>query len=326
MTTLTRLAGLTRTLDDVVQELDQRIATTQPADQVDRLDRFEWNFDGADPVATRHDGQRLVLNRRALTQLMGRLQIPVRFFDRLPADLKWANVAHFVRNGDYERDVTLRKVFGNRVRAILSDRYAPLDDNQIIPFVAKALRGQKTAVEWAMVDDVDYSHVRVLFGDMIEEVRPGDPVVVGLHVTNSEVGLRSVRVEPFLHRLATKSGFVAPETLFRTTARHVGDPARLEGQIQNAVTTGLIEAQKMIDLFRRAAGTVVPDGAKLIEHHAKAQNLSDAQVKAVIGAFLGEVDHTIYGVVNAFAKGAQEFDPETRYGVERAGGRLLARV
>ena len=328
MTTTVQLAGLTRTLDDVIATLNQRVARTQPTEQRDRLDAFAFDFTGADAVATRRaDGQRLTLNRRALTQFLARLQVPVKFFDRLPEDLKWANVHHFLANGAYEREVTLRKVHGDVVRAVVSDRYAPLDDDMIFPHVKNALAGHNVRVQFADIYDGDYTHVRLVFDHTAEEVRPGDLVCKGLHITNSEVGLRSVRVEPFLYRVRNQTGIVAPEILFRTTARHVGDPARLDAQIRNAITVGIAEADKMFDMLKRAAVVTVADPEKVIKNHAEAQKMNDDQIKLVLGAFQAGLDPTLLGMIDAFVTAAATIkNTEDRYTMERVGGRLLAKA
>lgn len=321
------------TLTQVVQAVNTRAAMLNPVDVGDRIDRYQYQFeDGRETgrmvrLAEANAAARSFdLTRRAQSQLLSRLGIPVHYFDRCPSKLKWANINWFAQHGGYDREVTVRTVQGDRARAILTQDYTPLDDMDVIPMIADILGDDEVTIEQADFAD-DFTHMRILFPRERTEARAGDIIQTGMHITNSEVGLRAVHIEPLVFRLVCTNGLVRPEGGGRTSIRHVGNPARLKDSVARAIEDAKTGASTLIEEFKRSVDHVLGDPMALIESHAKQQDLTKEQLNAVLDAFVTEADETLFGAVNAFTHAAQREESfERRYQMERVGGALLARV
>jgi hypothetical protein len=265
------------------------------------------------------------LSDHALGQILTRLGIPAVYFNRCPANLKWAQANHWVQSGRYDKDMMLRLVQGNRVRAALSESYTAFDDIDVIPMIADVLADEDCRIQADFAND--FTHVRVTFPRISAEVRVGDVVQAGLHFSNSEVGMRSVHIDSLVYRLVCTNGAVSSEFASRSSIRHVGNPARLKDYIGQAIEDAKCGAHELIRKFKAAVDYAITEPDKLFEAHAQSNNLSQAQLKSALEAFAQNGDQTLYGAVNAFTEAAQrETSFERRYQLERVGTSLLARV
>ena len=305
----------------------ERSMTLDPIDKVDRLDRWVFNFpDGEMPLATRMEGEAHRLSRRSKMQLLTRLGMPEKVMDRLPAGLRFATVNHLIQQYEEGQMMTFRTVNVEEqrtVRALVTDRYTPLDDVDIIPYVADVLADTDAQVERVMFDE-DYTHLRILFPRTQVEVKKGDVIQTGISFSNSETGMRAVRIEPFSFRLICTNGMTSTQMDGATSIRHIGNAARMKDAVWRAVEDARVGASRMQDAFRKALEHAVMDPIKAINDHGS-DKLTQDQLKAVLAAYTVEPDPTLFGVINAFTRGAQMMgDMETRYEVERVGARLLA--
>lgn len=316
------------TLDQVVRTARQRHEALQPLDATDKLDMFQYRFpDGQVPTMARLTGDRVLhLSPRAETQLLQRLQIPVQFFRRLPQNLKWALANHFTQNGGYERAALLRTVRGDTVRAFLTEAYSPLDDVDVLPLVADIIGDEEVRIE-ALDFSEDHTHLRVTFPRQVTEAKPGDVLMTGIHVTNSEVGLRAVHVDALVHRLVCRNGLVRAESQGRTTIRHVGQADRLKDYLATAIRDAKTNAQELAKQFRSSVAHGITDPEAALRSFARDSEMTKEQLQAALAAFAVEPHNSAFGVVNAVTRAAQaEGSFEGRYQQERLGAALLSRL
>jgi len=306
----------------------ERSMDLDPIDKVDALDKWVMNFpDGEMPIATRMEGDSYRLARRAKLQLTTRLGMPERVLDRLSPGLRFATVNHLIQQYEQGSMMTFRTVDKGEdkrvVRALVTERYTPLEDIDVIPLVADVLADTDAEVVRAQFDD-DFTHIRVVFPRTNLEVRKGDVIRTGISISNSEVGVRSLMFDPFSQRLVCLNGMTSTESHGRTSLRHVGNAARLKDSVWRAVEDAKVGAVRMQEQFRKALDHAVADPIKAINDHGTSL-LTQDQLKAVLAAYTVEPDPTLFGVINAFTRGAQTMgDMETQYEVERVGARLLA--
>lgn len=318
----------TMTLDDVVRTTRQRQAALTPFDFTDRQDRYEFRWpESQPPMMARLSGDRVLsLSPRAETQLLQRLGVPVQFFRRMPPNLRWAVANHFNINEPAISGTLIRTVRGNTVRALLSESYAPLDDVDVLPLVADVLADQDARVEKLDFSD-DATHLRIVFNRELSQVRPGDIIQTGVHITNSEVGLRAVHVDALVHRLVCSNGLVRAESQGRTTFRHIGQADRLKDGIAIAIRDARDNAQLLSRQFRDSVQHRLAEPEDLLRRQAKDGELTKDQLQAALAAFAIEPDSSLFGVANAITRAAQaEPTFEARYQMERQGAALLARL
>jgi hypothetical protein len=321
MQTVTNMAQL------VDAAMDRR-RMLEPVDLVERLDRFQAAFPedgGARLVALSGGSDRtLELTDHALGQILARLGIPAQYFNRCPSNLQWAQANHWIQNVPGDKNTMLRLVQGNRVRAALSESYTAFDDVDVVPMVADVLDGEDCRVHADF--SAEYTHLRITFPKTATEVKVGDVVQAGVHISNSEVGCRAVHVDALVHRLVCTNGLVSSEYASRASIRHVGNPARLKDYVRQAIGDARDGSADLIRRFKASVDHVISEPERLLERHGKEHDLTQAQLKAALEAFAASGDHTLFGAVNAITRIAQS-EPtfERRYQVERAGAALLAR-
>jgi len=314
-------------LVSLVSSSFERSMALDPIDTVDRLDRFVFNFPDSEVAsATRMQGEQFNLGRRAKQQLLTRVGMPEKVLDRLPVGLRFATVNHLVQQYEAEQMMTLRTIAGDDrriVRALVTDRYTPIDDVDIVPVVADVLADTDAEIKMADFGE-DFTHIRLVFPKTQTEVKKGDIIQTGLNISNSEVGMRAVRIEPFNYRLVCTNGMTRTEGAGSTSLRHIGNAARLKDSIARAVEDARGAAAQMQEAFKKALHHSVADPFKLINDHGM-EHLSQDALKQVLAAYTVEPDPNLFGVINAFTRAAQTADTvEARYEFERVGARLLA--
>lgn len=313
----------------VVAAVQDRHQKLEPVDLVERLDRYQAVFpdEGSAHLLALAGGsdRRLELTDHALGQILARLGIPSQFFDRCPANLRWAIGNHFLQNTQGDKQTLLRLVQGNRVRAALSESYTAFDDNDVVPMVADVLDGEECHIQADFA--AEFTHMRIVFPRTATEVRVGDVVQTGLHISNSEVGARAVRIDALVHRLVCTNGLVSTDFASRASIRHVGNPSRLKDYVRQAISDAREGSAELLRQFKASVDHTLAEPERLIERHGREHDLTQAQLKAILEAFAAGGDQTLFGAVNAVTATAQR-EPtfERRYEVERVGAALLARA
>jgi hypothetical protein len=315
-----------KTLSDALQKVQQRAISLAPVDIDTRVDRYHYRFDGnaARAIPFGADGHPLLLHDLALRQLTSRIGVPLEYLRRCPRALAELNVNYFSQEGPYKRESQFRTIRGNQVRAILSESYAPFDDADLLPMVAAALGDDDVQVQLMDLSD-HHSHFRILFPRLETEAKPGDVIRAGIHISNSEVGLRGVIVESIAYRLVCTNGLVSPFRTSRISARHVGNPNRLREFVRTAVSEAKSNIPQLLDAYKATVHHRIEEPVKLIERTANEGGLSQEQMRRILQSLTHEEDSdSLYGVINAFTRAAQgETTLEDRYQFERVGSSLL---
>lgn len=159
------------------------------------------------------------VNEHAHNQLGAHLGIPAKYYDKMresaPALLE-ANVNYWLRSNDDRRMV---RTLDGEVRAVLSDKYRPLDNLDLLETVLPVLGQQEMEVISSEVTEKRL-YLKVLTPKVTFEIKKGDVVQAGLVISNSEVGAGSLSVEPLLYRLVCTNGMIANDSKMRKY--HVG--------------------------------------------------------------------------------------------------------
>ncbi len=175
-------------------------------------------------ITLRNDAQRtstmLDLNGIAHRQIGAALGIPAKYYDKMRnenPELLSANV-----NGWLQRTPSMRMVrtLDGTARAFLSDRYRRIDNYEIaeavLPIIADI---QEARVESCEVTD-ERMYIKDVNPRMQAEVVPGDIVQSGILITNCEVGMGSLAIQPLVYRLVCTNGMVVNDAA--TRRYHIG--------------------------------------------------------------------------------------------------------
>jgi hypothetical protein len=145
------------------------------------------------------------VNDIAHGQIAAWSKIPKQYYDRMRAEspaLLAENVNTWLRQKPVRRMIRTKQ----HVRAFLSDRYRIIDKEDIAEFVFPIVGGMPDIriSSFAMTDRRLY--MKIGFPTIQGEVKKGDIVEAGFVLTNSEVGLGSVSVDPMIMRLQCLNG------------------------------------------------------------------------------------------------------------------------
>jgi len=309
-----------------------------------------WAFGNAEgsmaiapvPLPGREVGARLPLRELAFSQLCQRVSAPPAYVRTLPAKLQMACMNYGMTK---EKQSALLRLAGGEVRAVVSDRYAALDDALVLDVVGEVLDRAGYLAECRVRASAVGAHtlLRITMPAESIAVRKNDIIEWGLDIGNSEVGVRSVQVTPITYRLVCTNGMRAWKSEAAMRMRHVGDPKRLQEQLRDAVPVAFAEARGDIEKWRRATEVLIDSALDEIES-LRVFGLGQAEVQAV-GRELAlangrlpssssattifdalRVPTTAYDVANAVTSVARERgDVAARLALEEQGHRYLSR-
>lgn len=157
----------------------------------------------------------------AHTQLSEYLDIPKKYYDRIRT--QFPAVYDFSVNSllGSRDEVRMVRTLDGKARAILSDRYRRIDNFNTAQVVLSELPKLPFPVHFSSLDLTETKlYIKITTDRFTAEVKKGDPVRMGLQFTNSEIGLSSFRIEPFIERLICTNGMVTQD--FSLKRYHVG--------------------------------------------------------------------------------------------------------
>ncbi len=280
-------------------------------------------------------------------QIAYRLQIPYRYYQRMQEQqpsLLDDNVNTWLQENPERR--MIRTMDGN-VRAFLSDRYRRLDHLELCSAVLPIIHEMKGAsIESCEVTE-SHLYLKVINKKLKAEVTVGDVVQAGFVISNSEVGLGSLRVEPLVYRLVCKNGMISKD--YAQKRYHIGKQAEGNGEeayeiysdetlqqddkaffmkVQDTVRCAVDEARFMLTVNKMREAMQIPmehDPVKTVELLADKFMLNQNERGDVLRQLFMSGDSSRYGLVNAVtaaSKIASDYERATE--LERIGGEILA--
>lgn len=281
-------------------------------------------------------------------QLADYTNIPRTYYDRLrdgSNELLAVNVNHWLRHKGSERRMVRTR--DGVVRALLSDRYQRIDNHEVAEVALDALRSVPgfRVVSSAVTEQRLY--IKAVSEAVQQEVtgsrRPGDVVEAGVMVSNSEVGLGSVSIQPFAHFLVCTNGRVRNKEGLR--AAHVG--RRMDTAVEGLLSEGTkrledeVVLRKVQDVIRHAFDKlafrrfidqleasvqqpIAGDVTGAVEALGPALGLTTGERQSVLRHLIQGGDLSRYGLMNAVTRTADDvpsYDRATE--LEAAGFRVV---
>lgn len=175
----------------------------------------------------------------ALSQLLNRAHIPVSFYKRNPTDIQESIFNHHVSNYNnpflfrYERIGPI-----DHIRAVLSNTYGIMDDDQVFPIIIETLSSMGIPVQYnTFCYDNKISQLTVVFPDTNSEYN-GITISSGLTITNSETGHSSIWIVPVVYYkgilLTNKKSLATQSVNMRIIHKGKIDKSRIEKIITEA--------------------------------------------------------------------------------------------
>lgn len=280
-------------------------------------------------------------------QIAARLNIPFRYYKKMQEeapDLLDQNVNTWFSKNPERRMI---RVLDGNVRAFLSDRYRRLDNLELCAAVLPVINEMKNSVIESCEVTPTHLYLKVVNRRLKAEVRVGDVVQAGFVVSNSEVGLGSLRIEPLVFRLVCKNGLICKDLAQKKY--HVGrqvnasddsayelyseetlaqDDKTFFLKVQDIVRSAVDEARFMLTVDKLREATQIPlkhDPVKSVELLADKFQLTENERGDILRQLFMGADNSRYGLVNAVtaaSKIAKTYERATD--LERIGGEILS--
>ena len=295
------------------------------------------------------------LTHHAESQLLAKLRYPRQLLNRVHPNLSYASIMWLMQNDEdvakrnalfrFHQDTHLEQTV---VRAVMGPRYQPIDDMDLLSHIDPYLKGAQVIYDGFGENS---THLTAIWPDNPLE----GGLIPGIHIANSEVGLRSISLSAVLFRGACGNilpgwydaegrddsvydgadtvkarinrkgyqGRVSTQWRFR----HVGTQQRLADWIRLGMDDLTIQWDVTVAKWKQGMNTLVKDPLGSIADIGRDAALTQAQIDAAITAWpetKEDFGSSATGIANTFTLGAQQFrDPEQRYGMQQAGALAL---
>lgn len=339
-----------RSLQDLAKELERQNKTKR--DFVSSMGnlkvRSEWR-DKPNPadggVQVLLGKEKFKLNELANDQLARRLEIPSKYYDRMRHDapgLLEQNVNHWLQAK--ETDKVMVRTLGGNARAFLSDRYRPLDNYDMAESVLPTLSEMKVEVVSCEVTD-QHLYIKAVTEKITAEITKGDVVQAGIVVSNSEVGLGAVKVEPMVYRLVCLNGMIRADSSLRkyhvgrgdesdanlreyyASETRIADDKAFWLKCRDVVRGALNKAlfQKLVDRMKETTQNKISGNLQAVmEEVSNKYPLSEGESSGILNHLMKGNDLNQYALVNAVTRASQDTaDYERATDLERIGGDIL---
>jgi hypothetical protein len=305
-------------------------------------------------------GEGYPLKALAHRQLAEHVGIPQKYYDRMRDDdpgLLARNVNTWLARSDETRLVRTWGTDGG-IRAYLSDKFRPLDNYDLAEAILPEIVGRNWDIRSCEVTDTRL-YLKIVSQDIRAEIRPGHVNVrdggqthivhPGLTITNSEVGLGALSVEPSCHwqhclNLAALGATVRRTHTGKRLTGETVDGSLIEAYISDATrqletaavfarVKDVVHATLTEQVFRRmiaqvAASTedrlLASQADEVVEVLAQRYDLTEPTRKRVLDHLFEAGDLSRYGVSGAVTRASQdEADYDDASRLERVGGLVI---
>lgn len=275
----------------------------------------------------------LDIKSTAHSQFSSYLDIPIKYYNRMLAehpDLLVKNVNSWLERKSEQKMV---RTLDGAARALVSNRYRRIDHLDILQAVLPIIGRLPDAIfESCEITDTRM-YLKVVNPRLQMDVTPGDTVQAGLIISNSEVGLGSVLVQPLVYRLVCSNGMVVNDAKTRRT--HLGrvtntdedfllySPEILQAEdrafvlkLQDTVRAAVEEVRfaRVIDQMRQAK--VMPlstaDVPGVIKLTGSSFGIYETEQAGVMQHLIEGQDMSLYGLANAITRFSQDVDSYDR--------------
>ena len=279
-------------------------------------------------------------------QIGARLGIPAKYYGTMLSnypELLVTNVNAWFGKTPAER---MLRVLDGKLRAYLSNSYLRMDHYEIFASVLPVI-GEIADVQFVSCQITDNRmYIKAVNPNLEAEVAPGDTVKAGVVISNSEVGLGSVCVQPLIYRERDACGIVVGVETTKRIHRGRVNPAlahfRLASQevLTDADCTFLTELQQTVrsvndaDRFSQIVSLLqtakslpmnTADVSAVVHATGRDFGITDAEQNGVLQRLVESNDMSLYGLATAVTRHSQDIDSYDRAtDLEGIGYHILA--
>ena len=269
-------------------------------------------------------------------QIGSALNIPAKYYDLMRSQkpsLLAENINAWLSDRDQSYMIRSMDYGNGRVaRAFLSDRYRRIDNMEVASAVFPLFAGQPD-VEIVSTEVTESKlYLKILNKRLEAEVVPGDVVQAGVVISNSEVGLGAVTVQPLIYRLVCTNGMICQD--FGERRAHVGrqtkgledfivyqeDTKEAEDKafmlrLRDATMAAIEETRfsQIVDKLQEATSArIIGRIQDVVELTGKTYGLNQGEQDDILTYLIQGGDLTMYGLSNAITRASQDCDSYDR--------------
>jgi len=301
-------------------------------------------------------GQRFGMKDLAHDQLAARLEIPRAYYDKMRVNapaLLAGNVNHWLTKAETEKAMMVRTLDGE-VRALLSNRYRPLDNQDLAEAVLPIIQEQNLYIVSCELTERRL-YIKAFDKRIEREIKRNgtdpahtfltDVIYPALTISNSEVGGGSVSVAAGLYTGGCTNFASFADSRMRKY--HIGgkaagseefyallsdDTKRITDQAIWAQTRDVVRSAFEMARFDELVGRlqeateqkVTGDVVEVVQLAAKKFGMNDGERSSVLKHLIEGGDLSQYGMFNAVTRTAEDlpdYDRATQF--ERFGGEII---
>ena len=238
--------------------------------------------------------------------------------------------------GDRENSYMIRTLdygAGRMARALLSDRYRRIDNMEIASAVLPLFAGSDQYEVISSEVTENRMYLKILSRRLEMEVVPGDYVQAGVVISNSEVGLGSVNVQPLVYRLVCTNGMIVNDMGERKN--HVGRAAKAVEDSFHIYSDETMEAEdkafllklrdvtmaaieegrfaQVVGKLKESAGIPITGKVtEVVELTGKTYGFNTDEQDSILQYLIAGGDLSQYGLSNAITRASQDVESYDR--------------
>ncbi len=272
--------------------------------------------------------------------------VPAKYADKMrefAPDLLAINFNHWLHQTPARRMI---RTLDGSARAFLSDRYRRIDNEDVAEAALPVLmESQDIRIKSCEVTE-SRLYLKAVFPRLEAEVKVGDPVQAGVLISNSEIGLGALSVQPLVFRLVCSNGMVQNDS--GLSRYHVGrrvdgdgkdvaqlfkddtikaDDTALMLKLRDVIRASACEAQfgELVSRMREATkGPQIQAAQPAVEILGKTLGLQQREKHSVLENLIRGGDYSRWGALNAvtsIANDTEDYDRASE--LESLGGSVL---
>ena len=325
-----------RPLNEVMMELNRQ--NQRKKDYIGSAQALRLFEDGQTfEIGSMSGAQQFGTTRLFHRQVASALGIPAKYYEIMQSkkpELLAQNVNAWLSDRENSYMIRTMDYGGGRVaRALLSDRYRRIDNMEIASAVLPLFAGSDQYEVISSEVTENRMYLKILSRRLEMEVVPGDYVQAGVVISNSEVGLGSVNVQPLVYRLVCTNGMIVNDMGERKN--HVGRAAKAVEDSFHIYSDETMEAEdkafllklrdvtmaaieegrfaQVVGKLKESAGIPITGKVtEVVELTGKTYGFNTDEQDSILQYLIAGGDLSQYGLSNAITRASQDVESYDR--------------
>jgi len=270
-------------------------------------------------------------------QVASALGIPAKYYDLMQSQkpgLLAQNVNTWLADRDASYMVRSMDYGAGRVaRALLSERYRRIDNMEIATAVLPLFAGQSQYEVVSCEVTENRLYLKIVNHKLELAVVPGDYVQAGVLISNSEVGLGAVSIQPLVYRLVCTNGMCVND--YGERRHHVGRAAKAVEDSFDLYTDETMEAEDkafllklrdttmaaieetrfamVVDKLKESVGAPITGKVQdVVELTSRTFGINQDEQEGILKYLIAGGDLSLYGLSNAVTRASQDVESYDR--------------